>query len=145
MNATDKSMKLRDKLLNDREKLVVRLREEEKLTCQEIGVRLGMSPSMVSHIHITARRKLRDFAENGEDALSLLPRRVRRLVIILQIGNRARARAAMESGRLSWHKGLVAIIWDGVMLREVSRRTWAALYEWAGRPAMPPFRREAWH
>ena len=41
------------------------------------------------------------------------------MVIILQIGNRARARAAMESGRLSWHKGLVAIIWDGVMLREV--------------------------
>jgi transcriptional regulator with XRE-family HTH domain len=131
------SMKLRDKLLNEREELVVRLREEEKLTLQEIGERLGVSRERVRQIHINARIKLKDFAENGEAALSLLPMRARRVVEELKIGSHARARAAMESGRLACSWGGHAIFWDGAMLRQLSRKTWAALYEWAGSPVMP--------
>jgi DNA-binding CsgD family transcriptional regulator len=138
MNATDKRLKLRDKMLNEREQLVVRLREEEKLTCREIGVRLGVSGSMVSNIHLTARAKLKDFAENGEDALSLLPMRVRRAVVDCGLGSRAQARAAMESGRLSCSWRGSAIFWNGDMLPQLSSKTWAVLYEWAGKPAMPP-------
>ena len=130
-------MKLRDKLLNEREELVVHLREEEKLTCREIGERLEVSGTMVNYIHHAARAKLDDLERNGEDALSLLPKRASRLVVILKIGSRARARAAMESGRLSWLVGMRGIIWEGAMLRRLSSRTWAALYEWAGRPTLP--------
>jgi hypothetical protein len=139
MNAKDKSMKLRDKLLNEREKLVVRLIEEENLTWREVSVRLGLSYEWVRLIHHAARAKLNDFERNGEDALSLLPRRARRLVVNLKISSRASARAAMESGRLSWHNGIGGIFWDRVMLPRLSRKTWVALYEWAGRPTMPPF------
>ena len=131
-------MKIRHDLLNEQEKLVVRLRDEETLALREIGERLGVSREWVRQIHINARIKLKDFAENGEDALSLLPMRARRVVVDLKIGSRALAREAMESGRLSWRAGIGGIFWEGYMLRQLSRKTWAALYEWAGRPAMPP-------
>jgi predicted DNA-binding protein (UPF0251 family) len=131
-------MKLPHNLLNEREKLVVCLRDEEKLTLREIGARLGVSREWVRQIHINARIKLKDFAANGEDALSLLPMRARRMVEELKIGSTALAREAMESGRLSWLAGAGGIIWEGYMLHQLSRKTWAALYEWAGSPALPP-------
>jgi predicted transcriptional regulator len=137
MNGTNTPMKIRPELLNEREKLVVRLRDEEKLTLREIGTRLGVSGTMVSQIHVKTRAKLKDFAENGEDALSLLPMRARRVLVDLQIVSRSRARAAMESGRLACDMGGHAIFWDGVMLRNLSSKTWAVLFEWAGSPAMP--------
>ncbi len=119
---------------------MLRLREEEKLDWREIAGRLGVSSARVRQIHRAAGIKLKDFAENGQDALSLLPMRARRVVVDLEIGSRARARAAMESGRLSCLWRGQAIFWDGVMLRQLSQKTWAALYEWAGRPALPPFK-----
>jgi hypothetical protein len=137
MNVTDNRSNLPDNLLNEREELVVRLRDEEKLTFREIGARLGKTSERVRQIHVKARVKLKDFAENGEDALSLLPMRACRLVVNLKIGCRASARAAMESGRLSWQDGICGIFWDGDMLRQMNRKTWVALYEWAGCPTMP--------
>jgi len=125
------------KPLNEQEKRVVRLREVKKLTCREIGARLGVTASRAAQIHAAARTKLKDFEKHGEDALSLLPGRVRRLVVDHKINSRARVRAAIESGRLSWNEGFGGIIWDGVMLPQVSRKTWAVLYEWAGRPPLP--------
>ena len=141
MNDTGRSVKLRDKLLNEREELIIRLHEEEKLSHQEISVRLGLSVTGANYVYHEAQKKLRDFAENGEDALSLLPARARRVALTLKLDSRARARAAMEAGQLSWISGIGGIIWEGVMLRQASKKTWSALYEWAGRPALPPFRR----
>ena len=131
-------MKIPPKLLNEREKLVVRLRDEEKLSLREIGARLGVSREWARQIHVNASAKLKDFAENGEGAVSLLPMRARRVVKELKIGSRVLAREAMESGRLSWRAGIGGIFWEGYMLRQLSRKTWAALYEWAGSPALPP-------
>ena len=131
-------MSLRDKPLNEHEEIVVRLREEQKLTCREIGRQLEVSTSRVGQIYAEAKTKLNDFAENGEDALSQLPMRVRRVVMDCEIGSRALARAAIESGRLSWNEGIGSIHWDGAMLPLVSRKTWAVLYEWAGLPLPPP-------
>ena len=133
------SMRIQQEPLNEQEKLVCRLREEEKLTWRVIAGRLGVSVARVRQIHRAAEKKLKDFAENGQDALSLLPMRARRVVVDLGIGSRARARAAMETGHLSCIGGGSAIFWDGVMLRQLSRKTWAVLYEWAGRPELPPF------
>ena len=84
-------------------------------------------------------KKLAVLDESGDDAQSRLRGRARRLLVDLEIGSKAATRAAIESGRLACSRGGFAIFWDGKMLRLVSRHTWAALYEWAGRPAMPPF------
>jgi len=131
-------MKIPPELLNEREKLVLRLRDEEKLALRKIGARLGLTHEMVRQIHIKARTKLKDFAENGEGALSLLPMRARRVMKHLKIGSRALAREAMESGRLSWLAGSGEIFWEGDKLCQLSEKMWAALYEWAGSPALPP-------
>jgi len=48
-------MKIRHDLLNEQEKLVVRLRDEETLALREIGERLGVSREWVRQIHINAR------------------------------------------------------------------------------------------
>ena len=128
---------LREKPLNEVEELVFRLCEAGQLTRREIARQLDVSPTRVQQIHAAASIKLKDFAEHGEDALSLLPSRVRRVVVDLEIPSRTLARSAIVSGRLSCSEGMGAIFWDGVMLRQVSRKTWAVLYEWAGRPPLP--------
>jgi hypothetical protein len=132
------NMSLRHKPLEEREELVVRLHEEENLTWREAGVRLGLSHACAWQIYIAAKARLKDFAENGADALSRLPMRARRLVVAHNIGSRALTRSAIESGRLSWNEGFRSIQWDGAILRQMGRITWAALYEWAGRPLPEP-------
>jgi len=131
-------MSFPNKLLSDQEELVVRLHDAEKLPYREIGVRLGVTHSRAWQIHIAASAKLRDFAENGANTLSHLPARVRRVIVDCQLCSRALARAAIESGELAWNEGIGSIRWHGTMLPKVSRRTWAALYEWTGRPNLPP-------
>lgn len=57
-------MSLRDTPLNEREKRVVRLRDEEKLTFQKIGDRLGVSDCRVAQIYHAAQHKIQ-FPPNG--------------------------------------------------------------------------------
>jgi len=127
---------LHEQPLNEVEEMVFRLCEAGKLTPLEIARQLEVSHERVRQIYQAARDKLNDIVEHGEDALSLLPSRARRIVVDLKIPSRSLVRSAIESGRLSWNKGFGSIHWDGVMLRRVSHKTWAALYEWAGRPTL---------
>ncbi len=134
----DKTLNAPDQLLNEQEALVVRLREVEKLAFPAIGARLGVTRARVGQIYSAATAKLKDVAENGEDALSVIPARVRQALLHCQLASRADARIAIESGQLSWHGGIGSIDWHGQMLPKLSWHTWAALYEWAGRPSLPP-------
>ena len=54
--------------------------EAGKLTRREIARQLEVSTNRVGQIYAAAIRKQKDFAEHGEDALTLLPSRVRRVV-----------------------------------------------------------------
>jgi len=128
------NMALRNKPLEDWEEVVLRLHQEHGLTYQQIGVQLHVSAQRIGEICRQARERLKDFAENGDDALSRLPARVRQLVVQLGIGSRALTRAAIESGRLSWSERYFSIQWDGVYLPNVRDKTWLILHEWVGLP-----------
>jgi predicted DNA-binding protein (UPF0251 family) len=123
--------------LTEQEELVFRLCEAGKLTRREIARQLEVSSTRVGQIYTAARTKLQDFAEHGEDALTLLPARVRQLVVDCRIPSRSQARSAIESGRLTWAEGIGGIFLEDTMLPKVSRKTWAALYAWAGHPPRP--------
>jgi hypothetical protein len=125
-------MNLRNKPLEDWEEVVVRLRQDQKLTYHQIGRQLDVSGVRVRQIYQSAQARLKDFAEHGTGALSRLPTRVRRLVLDLNLGSRERTRSAIESGRLSWNESYASIHWDGKMLLYYGRRTWEVLLEWAG-------------
>jgi len=128
---------MENRLLTEVEAAVFHLYESRRLTRSEIARQLDVSPTRVGQIYNAACTKLKDFAEHGEDALSLLPARARQVVVEHEIGSRALTRSAIESGRLSWKQGIGGIFWNGVMLRNLSEKTWLALYDWAGRPPIP--------
>ena len=117
---------------------MVCLREKDNLTFREIGLRLGVTRQRASQIYASAIAKLKDVSENGLDALMLLPTRVRVLLIHCGIGSRSLARAAVKSGQLSWQDKIRCIRWQGKILPKAGKRTWAALYKWAGKPVFPP-------
>jgi DNA-directed RNA polymerase specialized sigma subunit len=50
-------MSLRNTLLNEQEELVIRLRDEEKLTFREIAARLDLSTSRMGQIYHAATPK----------------------------------------------------------------------------------------
>ena len=114
-----------------------RLCEAGKLSRREIARQLEVSSTRVRQIYAAARMKLQDFAEHGEDALTLLPARVRQVVVDCGIPSRSQALSAIESGRLTWAEGIGGIFWEGTMLPKVSRKSWAALHAWAGHPQRP--------
>ena len=117
--------------------MVFRLCEAGKLSRREIARQLEVSSTRVGQIYAAARMKLQDFAEHGQDALTLLPARARKVVVDCGIPNRSQARSAIESGRLTWAEGIGGIFWEGTMLPKVSRKSWAALHAWAGQPPRP--------
>jgi predicted DNA-binding protein (UPF0251 family) len=123
--------------LTEQEEMVFRLCEAGKLTRREIARQLEVSSSRMGQIYAAARTKLQDFAEHGEDALTLLPARARQVVVECGIPSRSQARSAIESVRLTWTEGIGGIFWDGIMLPKVSRKSWIALYSWAGHPPLP--------
>lgn len=121
-----------------REKRVVRLREKDKLTFPEIGVLFGVTHQRASQIYASASARLKDVSKNGSDALLLLPPRVRMLLMHCGIRSRSRARAAIKSGQLRWQDRFRCVRWLGKVFPKVGKRTWAILYEWAGKPVLPP-------
>ncbi len=132
------SLHLRVKPLNEQQELVVRLKDEEKLTHDEIARRLGVSGHRARQLYAEARQRRKDFARHGEESLFLLPGRVRHFVELYDLGNRTQIRAAIESGRLRWDYD-----WGRLFLGELSVRhcgwdTWVVLHEWAGLPAPSP-------
>jgi DNA-directed RNA polymerase specialized sigma24 family protein len=123
--------------LTEQEEMVKRLCEAEILSRREIARQLEVSSRRVGQIYADAIRKQKDFAKHGEDALTLLPTRVRRVVLTCNILSRTQVRAAIATGRLTWNEGIGGIFWDGRMLPKVSQKSWAALHSWAGHPPRP--------
>jgi len=123
--------------LTEQEEMVFRLCEAGRLPRREIARQLEVSATRVGQIYAAAKTKLQDFAEHGEDALTLLPARARQVVLDCGIPSRSQARSAIESGRLTWAEGIGGIFLEDTMLPKVSRKTWAALYAWAGHPPRP--------
>ena len=122
--------------LTEQEEMVFRLCEAGKLTRREIARHLEVSSTRVGQIYAAAKTKLQDFAEHGEDALTLLPARARQVVVDCGIPSRMLTRSAIESGRLTWHEGIGGIFWEDTMLPKMSRKTWSALHAWAGHPTL---------
>ena len=130
-------MALRHTPLNEQEAAVVRLHRDEKLTHREVAAQLGVSSERVRQIYRVAKVRLKDFAENGDDAFSRLPTRAITVLTNLGITSRAQTRAAIETGRLSWcERGRGSMRWDGQPLRLGGWHTWVVLHEWTG--LVPP-------
>lgn len=130
-------MALRRTPLNEQEATVVRLHRDEKLTHRQVAAQLGVSSERVRQIYRAAKARLKDFAENGDDALSRLPTRAITILSNLGITSRAQTRAAIDSGRLSWsERGSGSMRWDGTPLRLGGWHTWVVLHEWTG--LVPP-------
>jgi hypothetical protein len=127
-------MTLRQKPLDEREELVVRLHEGERLTYAAVAAQLGCSADRVRQIYTNAKVRLKDYAQNKEESLLLLPMRCRNLLERCKISSRKQTRTAIESGQLAWHEHGRAIVWKGRGLREVGWKNWVVLNEWAGLP-----------
>jgi hypothetical protein len=131
-------MTILDHPLTEQEEAVFRLCEAGKLSYADIARQLDVVPAYVKQVHIIAGRKLKDFAEHGADSLWLVPGRARRVLADRCITSRAQARAVIESGQMKWEKCCGgAIFWGDRMIPNVSHKTWAIIYEWAGRPPLP--------
>lgn len=132
-----RKMTLRHTPLDEQEALVVRLHQDEKLTHREVAAQLGVSSERVRQIYRGAKARLKDFAENGDNALSRLPTRAITVLNNIGITSRAETRAAIESGRMSWRaRGRGSMCWDGQPLRLGGWHTWVVLHEWTG--LVPP-------
>ncbi len=81
-------MSLPNQPLTEIQDTVFRLCEAGHLSRDEIARQLEVSPERVRQIYAAASAKLKDFADHGEDALSLLPVRVRRVVVDCGIPSR---------------------------------------------------------
>ena len=131
-------MNLRLQPLTEREEFVLRMHEEDKQTCRQIGAQLGVTHHRAQQILRSARLRRKDYAENKDEALSLLPSRVTNVLGWLNLGtSRAEVRAAIETERLHWQyrPGTGgALRYDGRHVRNLGWKSWVVLNEWAGLP-----------
>lgn len=124
--------------LSEVQAAVVGLRDEVGLGFDQIARQLEVSGTRAQQIYREALDRRREVAVNGSRAVCLLPGRARWVLEFCGYTSWAQVRAAMETGELqAWHEG-EAVYWRRTMLRSVGRKTWAALYEWAERPILPP-------
>lgn len=124
--------------LSEIESTVLRLRDEAQLSFKRIGRQMEVSGARANQIYRYAQAKQRDFAANGSQSLSLLPARARRILTFCQLKTWAETRAAMEAGELYARQNGVAVFWLKLMIPSISQKTWEILYDWAGRPPLPP-------
>ncbi|MDZ4403502.1 sigma factor-like helix-turn-helix DNA-binding protein [Prosthecobacter sp.] len=130
-------MKLLTEPLNESQKQVIALRDQG-LNYVQIARTMGFSKSRAQAMETDARRRLQDFAQNGRDALCLLPQWVLTFLKQTPWATRAEVRAAMDSGELRWDEA-----WRCIRYREMipprggGQGIWQILCEWAGLP--PPF------
>ncbi len=117
---------------------VLRLHDDARLTFREIARQLDLCPQRAVQIYHEAATRAADLAANGPHAICLLPGRARWILEHCGFHSRAEVRAAMESGELCTLGAGTAVYYRKSMLPSVSRKTWFALYDWAGRPEMPP-------
>jgi hypothetical protein len=124
--------------LTDVQAAVVRLHDEAQLSFEQIGRQSDVTRTRVRQIYFEAHARLRDFNANGYTAICLLPGRARSVLKSCGLTSWAETRAAMEAGHLQAQQGGHLVFWRKQLLWSVSRKTWSVLYEWAGRPVLPP-------
>jgi len=128
--------------LNAQQKEALRLREHERLTYRDIAARMGVTHYRIQQVLTTARARLEDCAAHGEEALSLLPKRVRNVLGWVDLASPAALRAAIASKRLAWYVSRMRLMLDGRSLRNVGWQSWQVMCVWAGlpRPEAPEVR-----
>lgn len=130
-------MSLSRQPVTDVQATVVRLHDEAHLSLDQIAQQLDVTKERVRQIYVAAHAALQDFADHGPKAICLLPGRARSVLNHCNYHSWAEVRAAMENGELQILQGGIMVYWRKSSLRSVGRKTWFALYEWAGRPVMP--------
>jgi ParB-like chromosome segregation protein Spo0J len=126
-----REMKTRGTPLSEQQEAVLRLVEKEKLTHAEVALRLGTSKARIQQISRTAKAIREDYAQNGLDALSLLPGRARNLLVILGLASRVRVKLAIVRRELFWDKQRQEVIYKGYSPRNMGWECWRVLLEWA--------------
>jgi len=123
-------LKRTGKPLTEQQELVLRLREKEGLIYQQIVERTGLSMNDVRKLLRSAKIVREDYAQNGIDAVSLLPRRARSALYYLDLPSRSYVKAAIQAGDLVWCTERKAILHKGKSRRAHGVETWLALLEW---------------
>lgn len=124
-------MKRRGSPLSKRQETVLRLREVEKLTCEEVGLRLGVSRDRVRQISATGRAIREDYARNGVCGWLMLPMRVRNVLWNLDLASRSKVKAAIKTGKFFWDEKRKQVLYKGISPRNMGRKSWLVLLEWA--------------
>ena len=122
--------------LTAQQKEVLRLHEDEHLTHREIAVRFGVTHHRIRQVLATARARLADCAAHGDEALSLLPQRLRDFLEWNELVSTVALRAAIDSNRLAWDGKWKRLILDGKNLRFIGWHCWQMLCVRAGLPKL---------
>lgn len=125
---------LRQEAVTEQEAQVIRWREEEGVTLDEIAARVGKSKERVRQMIREAKARLDDFAQNGDDALSRLPAHAVKVMGRMKLRTRAEVRAAIGSGQLWWSNRFNAAMWESQSVRTAGWGCWVAFCEWCGLP-----------
>ena len=124
-------LKMRGTPLSEQQEVVLRLRDEEKLTHQEIAERVGVSLLRVRKLYETGKALRKDYARKGVESLLLLPTLVRNALEKLELASRARVKAAIAARELGWDKKLNRLIHPkDVYGINLGRESWLLLLEW---------------
>jgi hypothetical protein len=125
---------LRHEAVTDQEAMVIRLREQDGLSLDEIASTIGKSKERVRQMIREAKARLTDFAENGDDALSRLPAHARKVMEWQNLRTRSELRAVIDAGNLWWSHRRQAVMWVDRSVRNAGWACWLALCEWCGLP-----------
>ena len=124
-------LKVRGTPLSKQQQTVLRLCEQNGLAYKEVGVRLGLQSGHVQQIHARAKQILEDYAQNGRDALSLLPARIRSaLVNWAGVESGEQLRRAIDTRELRWNEDQKQITYKRSTLRNLGWESWLALQDW---------------
>lgn len=128
-------------LLSEQQRQVWYWHEQERLSIQEMAHRLGLSCHRVRQVKDDAARRVKDYQCNGVNALSLLPGRVRHVLINRGLTDRDLLKEAILSGRLWWKKASNGHVMFGeYVVRNAGWDSWVVMHDWARlpRPIPPP-------
>lgn len=126
-------MNARSEPLNTQETQVMHLRDQG-MTYASIGRAMGLSRERAKQVCLNAQARLKDYAKNGPDALSLLHGSARKFLEHCGLTTRAEVREAIEDGKLQWNEDRKALMFRGVSPRNYGWRVWVVVCEWAGLP-----------
>ena len=71
------------------------------------------------------------YARKGLESLRLLPTRAHFAIEWIGLTTRAKAKAAIETGKLRWDEKQKHVVYKGKRVRNLGRKSWLELQEWA--------------